>query len=367
MTRLRVLAALSVTLAACSLDVAPLHTPKLVLTPVLDSVFVGDLLVKRQVTYFDDHGNTGDPGVVTWSTTDTSVISVDATTGRITGHGAGIAALFADAQNGTVQGFAVIVVSPALKATLLVDTIMMMPGDTFRVPIEVLHKAPGSPTVWFTPVANATATVDSATGLITAHAVGGPVPVTLHAALAPDTVTDGGTVEVLQLSDTIGGSAYYTIFGSAQRARRVAVRGSIYPRTGGAQTFRLSFTTVSGAITTEEADMVLRTPPAGPGVFPIDSLGVQESASQTLDPFCSPPRDWGQWFTLLQGARLEAVSRAGGSVTISQIVVVPHGLAMSGRFYLPVQRTDRIDDPTGLLPIRGTFVAPVITGSANCH
>lgn len=367
MTRLYVLAAFSVILAACSLDVAPLHSPKLVLTPVLDSVFVGDLLVKRQVTYYDDHGNTADPGVVTWSTTDTSVISVDATTGRITGHGAGIAALFADAQNGTVQGFAVIVVSPALKATLLVDTIMMMPGDTFRVPVEVLHRSAGSPAVWFTPVANATATVDSATGLITANAVGGPVALTLHAALAPDTVTDGGTVEVLQLSDTLGGSAYYTMYGSAQRARRVAVRGSIYPRNGGAPTFRLSFTTVAGAITTEEADMVLRTPPAGPGVFPIDSLGVQESASQTLDPYCSPPRDWGQWFTLLQGARLDAVSRLGGSLTISQIAVVPHGLAVSGHFYLPVQRTDRLDDPTGLLPIRGMFVAPVITAAANCH
>lgn len=367
MTRLRVLAALSLTLVACSLDVAPLHTPKLVLTPILDSAFVGDLLVKRQVTYFDDHGNTADPGVITWSTSDTSVISVDATTGRITGHGPGIAALFADAQGGTVQGFAVIVVSPTLKVTLLVDSIMLMPGDTFTAPVEVVHRAPGVPAVWFSAAASGAATVDSATGLVTATAAGGPVAIVAHAALAPDTVTDGGTVEVLQLADTTGGSAYYTIFGTVQRARRVSVRGSIYPRTGGTQTFRLSLPTVSGAITTEEADMVLRTPPAAPGTFPIDTIGVQEAASQSLDPYCSPPRDWGQWFTLLQGARLEAVSRAGGSVTISQIVVVPHGLAMSGRFYLPVQRTDRIDDPTGLLPIRGTFVAPVITGSANCH
>ncbi|HET7250243.1 MAG TPA: hypothetical protein VFI79_10380 [Gemmatimonadales bacterium] len=365
MIRLRVLAALSVTLGACSLDVAPLHTPKLILTPVLDSAFVGDLLLKRQVTYIDDHGNTADPGVVTWSTNDTSVISVDPGTGRITGHAPGIAALFADAQS--TRGFAVIVVSPTLKVTLLVDSIMMMPGDTYTVPIEVVHKAAGAPTVWFTPVATATATVDSVTGRITANAVGGPVQVTAHAALAPDTVTDGGTVEVLQLSDTAGGSAYYTIFGTVQRARRVSVRGSVYPRTGGASTFRLTLTTIEGAITTEEADVVLRTPPAGPGVFPIDSLGIQESASQTLDPFCSPPRDWGQWFTLLQGARVDGVSRRGGSLTISQLVVVPNGLAISGRFYLPVQRTDRIDDPTGLLPIRGTFVAPVITGSANCH
>lgn len=365
MKRLPVLAALSVTFAACSLDVAPLHNPKLILTPVLDSVFVGDLLVKRQVTYIDAHGNTVDPGVVAWSTSDTSVISVDVTTGRITGHGPGVAALFADAQN--IEGFAVIVVSPTLKVTLLVDSIMLMPGDTYTAPVEVVHKAAGAPVVWFSAAASAAATVDSATGLVTANAAGGPVAIVAHAALPPDTVADGGTVEVLQLSDTTGGSGYYTIFGTVQRARRVSVRGSIYPRNGGAQTFRLSMPTLSGAITTEEADLVLRTPPAGPGTFPIDSLGVVEAANQTTDPFCNPPRDWAQWFTLIQGARLEAVSRAGGSVTISQIVVVPHGLAMSGRFYLPVQRTDRLDDPTGLLPIRGTFVAPVITAPANCH
>ncbi len=365
MKRLPVLAALSVILVACSLDVAPLHTPKLILTPVLDSVFVGDLLVKRQVTYFDEQGNVADPGTVTWSTNDTSVISVDPSTGRITGHAPGIAALFADAQS--TQGFAVIVVSPTLKVTMLVDTLIMMPGDTYTVPIEVLHKTAGAPSVWFSQNPSAAATVDSATGLVTANVVTGPVSITAHAALAPDTVTDGGTVEVLQLADTTGGSAYYTIFGTVQRARRVAVRGSIYPRTGGAPTFRLSLTTTDGAITTEEADIVLQTPPAGPGVFPIDSLGVQESASQTLDPYCSPPRDWGQWFTLLQGARVDAVSRPGGSLTVSQIVVVPNGLAISGHFYLPVQRTDRFDDPSGLLPIRGTFVTPVITGPAGCH
>lgn len=365
MRRLHVLAGISVILAACSLDVAPLHTPKLILTPVLDSMFVGDLLLKRQVTYIDEHGNTADPGVVTWSTNDTSVISVDPSTGRITGHAPGIAALFADAQS--TRGFAVIVVSPTLKVTMLVDSIMMMPGDTYTIPVEVVHKAPGAPIVWFSQSPSAAATVDSASGRVTASAVTSPVTITAHAALAPDTVTDGGTVEVLQLSDTTGGSAYYTIFGTVQRARRVSVRGSIYPRTGGAQTFRLSFTTIEGAITTEEADIVLRTPPAGPGVFPIDSLGLQEAASQTLDPFCSPPRDWGQWFTLLQGSRVDGVSRNSGSLTISQLVAVPNGLAISGHFYLPVQRTDRFDDPTGLLPIRGTFVAPVITGPAGCH
>src|ERR1051325_4850852 len=165
MTRLRVVAALSVTIAACSLDVAPLNTPKIILTPVLDSLFVGDLLVKRQLTFVDSHGNVQDPGVVTWSTSDTSVIAVDSLTGKITGRNAGLAVLYADAQN--AEGFAVTVVSPPLRVTLLVDTIFLMPGDTFFAPVEVVHQAPGTPLVWFSATASAAVTADSATGLVT--------------------------------------------------------------------------------------------------------------------------------------------------------------------------------------------------------
>jgi len=363
MRRIHVLA-LAVIIVGCSLDVAPLTTPKLILTPVLDSTFVGDLLVKRQVTFIDEHGTTGDPGVVTWSTSDTAVIAVDSVTGKITGHGAGIGVLFANAQN--ARGFAVIAVSPMLKVTLLVDSIMLMPGDTYAIPVEVVHQAAGTPVVWFSAAASPAATVDSATGHVTANAVGGPVAIVAHAALPPDTVTDGGTIQVLQLSDTSGGSAYYTIFGTAQRARRVPVRGSIYPR-GAAQTFRLSLPTVQGGTTVEEVDIVLRVPPAGPGVYPVDSLSLLEAPSQSVNPFCSPPRNWGMWFTLTPGARVDALSRVGGSLTISQMVVVPHGLVISGHFYLPALRTDRYSDPTALLPIRSTFVAPVITDSVPCH
>jgi len=365
MIRFRVLAALSVTLAACSLDVAPISTPKIILTPVLDSLFVGDQLVKRQVTFVDSHGNVQDPGSVVWSTSDTSVIAVDSATGKITGHKAGVAVLYADAQN--AEGFAVIVVSPPLKVTLLVDTLFLMPGDTFYAPVEVTHQAPGTPTVWFSAAASASVSVDSATGLVTASAAGGPVAITAHAALSPDTVTDVGTAQVLQLTDTSGGAGYYTIFGTVQRARRVNVRGAIYPRNGGTPTFELVLQTLNGATVLEEADIVLRTPPTGPGVYPIDSLGLLEAPRQGVDPVCNPPRDWGRWFTFVQAAELDAVSRPGGAISIAQVVSVPHGQVISGHFYLPAQRTDRFSDPTGLLPIRGSFVAPVISGPSACH
>ena len=56
-----------------------------------------------------------------------------------------------------------------------------------------------------------------------------------------------------------------------------------------------------------------------------------------------------------------AISRPGGSITVTQIVPVPGGFAISGRFSFLAQRTDFYTDPLGLLPIRGTFVAPLTT------
>ena len=83
MKRILVWTALSAVLLACGLDVGPLGAPKILLTPVLDTVFFGDQLVKRQVTYIDAHGAVQDPGPVAWSTKDTSVISVDPSTGMV--------------------------------------------------------------------------------------------------------------------------------------------------------------------------------------------------------------------------------------------------------------------------------------------
>jgi len=365
MKRILVWTAFSAVLLACGLDVGPLTTPQIVLTPVLDTVYLGDQLVKRQVTFLDAHGNVQNPGPVTWSTKDTSIITVDAATGKITGRAPGNAVLLADAQG--AEGFAVIVVSPLLNVTMLIDTLLAQPGDTFTIPVDVRHEAPGTPTVWFSADANAAFTVDSATGLVTANAAGGPFRVVAHAALSPDTVSDGGTVEVLQLTDTTGGGGYYTIFGTVQRARRVTVRGSIYARPGGAPTFRLMFQTISGPTTEEELDILLGTPPADARVIAVDSISVSEAPGGTVDPFCQPPRNWSAWFTLINSARLVALSRSGGNITISQVTTVPHGLVMSGHFYLPEQRTDRYDDPTGVLPIHGSFVAPVINDPTPCR
>jgi hypothetical protein len=348
---------------ACSLNVEAPADLRIILSPVLDSIFVGDQLLHRTVTFYDAHGNNVNPGPVTWSSSDTTVISVDAGTGKITGLKAGVAAVLADAQ--AVEGFAVVVVSPTLKVTALLDSLAMMPTDTFTAPVAVTHANPGSPLVWFTATANPTFDIDSSTGLVTAKAVGGPTRFVVHAALAPDTVADSGTVQVIQMTDTSGGKAYYTIFGTAQRARRVGGYGLTYSRHAGAPTFNLHLPTQSGAITNESVDLILLTPPAAPGTFPIDSISTGEAQGQT-DPYCNPPRNWGSWFTTTSTARLDAVSRQGGSITISQMVTVTGGVAISGHFFLPTVRTDRYSDPSAGLPVRGSFVLAVVPGARIC-
>jgi hypothetical protein len=362
MKRRLALSALIAAGAACSLDVGPPSDLRIILAPVLDSIFIGDQLLHRTVTFYDAHGNNVNPGPVTWSSSDSTVISVDPSTGKITGLKAGVAGVLADAQG--VEGFAVVVVSPTLKVTALLDSLAMMPTDTFTVPVAVTHENPGSPVVWFT-AANPTFDIDSSTGLVTAKAVGGPTRFVVHAALAPDTVADSGTVQVIQMTDTSGGKAYYTIFGTAQRARRVTGYGLTYSRHGNAPTFNLHLPTQSGAITNESVDLILLNPPAAPGTFPIDSISTGEALGQT-DPYCTPPRNWGTWFTTTSTARVDAVSRQGGSITISQMVTVTGGVAISGHFFLPTVRTDRYTDPSAGLPVRGSFVLAMVPGTRIC-
>ena len=357
-------AALVAALAACFPGLEPVDQSRLVLNPVLDTVFVGDLLPQRQVTYYNANGNVQDPGVVQWVSADTSVLTVDAT-GRITGRKAGSALVLASAQG--VQGSALVAVLGPLHVTFLLDSVYLMPGDTFTMPVQVDHQAAGTPTVWFTAATNAVFDVDSASGKDSAKAPGGPIPLIVHAALNADTVADTGTVEVVQLTDTTGGKASFAMFGSVIRSRKATARALNFHRRGDTLTFRLRIPLLQGSTTVEVAVITLQDAPTAPGSFTIDSISPAEAKGQQFDPFCRPPRNWGLWSVLTASAQLDALSRAGGSITITRMVPVANGMAISGRFYMPAQRLDLYDDPLGVLPIRGTFVAPLITTLPRCE
>ncbi len=364
MKRVSLAAALIAALAACFGDVGKIDLSQLVLFPVLDTLFVGDAVPRRRVTYYDANGTVQDPGVVQWLSADTSVMTVDAT-GRITGRKAGTSLVLASARG--VQGSALVAVLGSLQVTLLLDSVYLMPGDTFTMPVQVDHQAAGTPTVWFTAATNAVFDVDSASGKDSAKAPGGPIPLIVHAALNADTVADTGTVEVVQLTDATGGKASFAMFGSVIRSRKTTATALNFHRRGDTLTFRLRAPIDQGSTTVEAVVITLWDAPTAPGSFAIDSISPTESSGEQYDPYCRPPRSWGLWSVLTSSSQLVALSRLGGNITITRMVPVTNGMAISGRFYLPAQRLDLYDDPLGVLPIRGTFVAPLVTTTPRCE
>jgi hypothetical protein len=271
------------------------------------------------------------------------------------------------ARIGSIIGQALVAVSKTLDLQLLLDTIYLMPGDTFTVPVQVKKKGGVAPPAWFKTPTNGVFTIDSATGRVTATAGGGPVPFLVHA----DTLVDTGAVEVVSLSDTTGGKAYFTILGTYIARRGVPARGVNYLRRGDTATFRLRTALVSGSTTVEALVLTVRQPVLGATMSPftIDSITPLEAYGRNYgyDPICRPLRNWGVWSRLLNdGSVLGGLSRYGGTLTISRVVPVTNGRAISGRYFFSAQRTDEYYDPLGVLPIRGTFVAPLITDSSPC-
>src|SRR5439155_8438187 len=120
--------------AACADLGVPHGSAILVVSPVLDSVYVGDRTLAHQVTYIDEHGNLQPPGTVTWTSTDTTIARINAQTGAVTGRKRGGVVITAEAQG--IIGGAFVVVSDRLDIRLLPDTGSVLPADppTVRVP-----------------------------------------------------------------------------------------------------------------------------------------------------------------------------------------------------------------------------------------
>lgn len=367
MRRLCLLSALAVVLSACH-DTTNLGLANLIVYPILDSLFVGDNAPARHLIYINDRGDTVAPVGVSWTSSRPTVVSADNNTGALAAVGSGVAVV--SAQIGSTIGQALVAVSKTLDLQLLLDTIYLMPGDTFTVPVQVKKKGGVAPPAWFKTVAsNALFSIDSATGRITASTTqsGGPLPFFAHA----DTLVDTGAVEVVSLSDTTGGKAYFSILGTYIARRGVPARGVNYLRRGDTATFRLRMALMSGSTTVEAVVLTVRQPvlAASATPFTIDSITPLEAYGRNYgyDPICRPLRNWGVWSRLLNdGSVLSGLSRYGGTLTISRVVTVTNGHAISGRYFFSAQRTDEYYDPLGVLPIRGTFVAPLITDSSPC-
>jgi len=352
------------------------------LSPILDSMFVGDTLPARTVSYVDADGIPQSPGVIKWHITVDSVGGVPApvatidSTGQIVGRRRGTALVYAEAQNQLAP--ALIVVSTRLDLTLLLDTVFVMPNDTITLPLAIVQQ-PGSPayTQWFSPTPDsARYTIDTATGLVTAFQPGAALAYVAHAATSQDTVADTGAVVVMTLGGPSGGRFFASVLGITIRHSGGGATGLNYRNT---TTGKLQFRLVDsiGSRTGPVFERLMVTLPdsvVGIGRFEIDTLNPQEATSLgPLDAVCNPPRSWAVWSTRA-GSGIIAFShnligfRAAGEIAVTQYqTITGGGAAISGRYTFTAQRTDLYDDELGQLTIHGSFVAPLATYSTSCE
>lgn len=342
--------------AACG-EVGPEGNARVEVRPILDSAFVGQALAARTARYFDAQGESLATGPVRWSSADQAVFTVDSVLGTITAAGPGAALLSARA-NG-VTGRALVIVTRALDLALLLDTIVLMPGDTFTVPVALRDQDGNPPPVWFDAPGNPAFSIDSASGRVTALVPGIPRPFTAHA----ETVTASGAVEVVELTDTTGGRSSFSILGTVIRRARAGARAVNYRRQGDTTTFRVSLPIRLGPYVVENTVITLRDSVNAPAPFAIDSISLAEAFG--ADFVCRPARAWAIW-SILTDPPIRALSRHGGSLSITQVAAVPGGHAIGGRFSFTGRRDDFYGDTLAALPIRGTFVAPLIADPRPC-
>ena len=328
-------------------------------TPLLDSLFVGEQALPHQVTYVDIHGNPASPGTVVWSSSDSTIARIDAT-GRVTARKRGAVVIVAQAQGTTAR--ALVVVSDLLDITLLLDTVYVMPNDTLTVPVVVLKQSAPPAVVSFDAPPNPAFSID-ASGLITAVAAGGPFRYIVHA----DALADTGAVQVVSLTDTTGGKFFYSVRGTAISHVGGTVQAVNYEANNGGQAFRLLATHPSAASPTQVVQIILPDALTVPDLYVIDSLnpGEDDRSSGGQAAVCSAPRPWAYW--VAPAARIDAYSRRNGELGITQIVPVTHGQAISGHFTYSAQRTQYYTDPLALLSIQGSFVAPLVVSTTVCR
>ena len=379
----RYLFVLTIVAGAACFDVSNPVPPTLVLSPVLDSLFVGDSLVPRDFAYYNSDGERANPGPLSWSIGPNTVATIDATTGVIHGVGKGVATITASGGNAT--GIALVAVSRTLDLTLLTDTVVLMQQDTFTIPVAVQKKnVSATDTVWFDPSPSPNVTINTATGLVTAVTSGGAVRYVAHVTSGgADTVSDTGAVVVLGLTDTTAAGYFFqTVLGTAIRHAGGKAIALNFARLNG----KLAFQLVDTALTSDSSmldQMVVTVPDsviAGNTTFDIDSIGPNEASPSrfgTLDAVCNPPRPWAKWlsthnvaplFTIFAYSHATPPDSMAGSITITHFATASGGGAIiSGRYAFLAKRTDLYYDPLGVEVIRCTFVAPLLTRQDVCQ
>jgi len=375
MVRRRVAPTLAALVAAAAcFDITGSSKGTLHLTPILDSVFVGDSLPPRGVTLIDPAGQLVNPGPVSWTIQPAGVATI-ATSGEIHGVGRGYAYVTATASGASAT--VPVVVSRPLDMALLMDTVLVMPGDTFTIPLAIQRKNQAVPdTIRFDASPTPTVyTIDTVTGKVTA-AGQGTARYVVHVRAGPNPISDSGAVVVIAAANAAGaGKFFLTVVGANTRHEGGAALALNYPRQDGKLAFLLADSL--GSVSSTPYEKVLLVSPdsiVGPGVVAIDTINPQEAFQRFPNPVCTPPRAWGIWQSILiaPGASGPAAfshsATAGilpGLLGVTQYVTVSGGAVISGRYTFTAQRGDYYFDPHGIVLIHGTFVAP-LTKTTTC-
>jgi hypothetical protein len=358
------LAAAAVAFTACGIDSTRPSLARLVLAPTLDTLFVGDSAAPRAILYLDARGNTAVPAGVQWSSSAPSVVQVNGATGAMFAAGPGFAVISATVSG--VTGQALVVATRSLDVAILLDTIYLLPGDTFTVPVSVRKQGGSPPAAWFSAVTPNVFTIDSATGRVSSVGIGGPLPFIVHA----DSLADTGAVEVVDANSLPTGKAYYTLLGTIIRRARSGAEALNYTRRDGSPTFRTrSFITNSFGQTVEAVVLTVVVPVSDTVTFPINRLTPEHAFDRAagFDPVCVPIENWGLWsIRTSDGGSLSALSIENGLLRITKVVPAGGGTVVAGRYAFLAQRIDAYDDPFGTLPVRGTFVTPLTTNTSPC-
>jgi hypothetical protein len=356
----RLLWCLVVVAAACGDGSGPSGSPRLLVKPVLDSVFAGDTGVTHRVIFLSAAGDTIAPGPVRWSSLGPTVFTVDSVSGKITALHPGIAILVGTAS--AVSGRALVVVSDTLQLTALLDTIYLLPNDTITIPVVVQRKGGSPPAPWFATANAAIDTVDSASGLVTSRATG-----TARYFVHTGTLADTGTI-VVRPADTATANSrsFFSVSGTANRRVGGLAYAINYTQHGGAPAFQLRPFSQSGATVEDNLLFAILSAVDSARTFVIDSISPLEAFGAGADPVCRPPRQWATWTTFTVSPWVTGLSRHTGLLTITKVVAAPGGTAVAGRFQFLAQRTDMYHDPLGAVVVRGTFVAPLNTNTSAC-
>lgn len=345
----------------------------LIITPLLDSMYVGDILPPRTVYILDSDGSQHPPGHITWSVSPSTVATIDSS-GKVAGIGKGTAVVVATV--GTAQSGAVVAVSRPLDLTLLLDTVYIMPGDTITIPRVIKQKIPAATTLTFDNSTDPNVITIDPNGVVTAHGTGGPIPYRAHLSDGTTTVSESSFVVVLTLTDTTEtGRFFMTAFGTAIRHQGGGAIARNYTRLNGKLAFQLRDTLANGSTIDEKVVITLPDSVIVTGPYEIDSISPAQATTKIsqLSPFCQPKFPWALWFSALPTPGLQSYShgtpssQVAGQLIITQYApAVGGGAIISGRYQFNAQRTDLYDDPLGVEVIRGTFVAPLITYTAAC-